>query len=63
MAKKPVPKPVPKLSPTQLKLYAAAFNQLVASKGGKARAKVLTAAERRRIAQKGARARWRNVKG
>jgi hypothetical protein len=56
-------KPVPKLSAATLKLYAEAFNKVVASKGGKARAQALTAAERRKIAQKGARARWGKAKG
>jgi len=38
--------------------HAAALSKLGAAKGGKARAEALTAAERRRIAQKAARARW-----
>jgi hypothetical protein len=51
-------KPAPKLSAATLKLYARAFAQLGASKGGKARAKALTAAKRKSIAQRAARARW-----
>ena len=39
-------------------LHAAALSKLGASKGGKARAAALTAAERRAIARKAAEARW-----
>lgn len=65
MAKKSTLKPeLPtNLSPAQLKLYASAFNRLVASKGGKARARALTPTERRKIAQKAARARWGTAGG
>ena len=58
MAKKPAPKLPAKLTPAMLKLYAKAFAQLGASKGGKARAKALTAAKRKEIAKRAARARW-----
>jgi hypothetical protein len=39
-------------------LHAAALSKLGASKGGKARAQALTAAQRKEIAKKAARARW-----
>ena len=42
-------------------LHAAALSKLGAAKGGKARAQALTAAERREIAKKAARARWRKA--
>ena len=41
---------------------AAALSKLGASKGGKARAEALSAADRKKIAQKAARARWRKKK-
>jgi hypothetical protein len=44
-------------------LHAAALSKLGAAKGGKARAEALTAAERREIARKAARARWGKRKG
>jgi hypothetical protein len=41
----------------------AEYASLFASRGGKARAKKLTAAERRMIAKKAAQARWGRTKG
>ena len=43
----------------QKNVHAVALARLGASKGGKARAKALTAEERREIARKAALARWR----
>jgi hypothetical protein len=42
--------------------HAAALGRLGGLKGGRARANALTAEERRRIARKAARARWRTRK-
>ena len=50
------------LSAEQISAYMRAVGRLGASKGGKARAKALTREERRRIAQRAIRARWRKAK-
>jgi hypothetical protein len=42
-------------------VHAVALAKLGASKGGKARAKVLTAEERREIARRAALARWKKT--
>jgi len=43
--------------------HAVALGRKGGEKGGKARAKALTASERKAIAQKAARARWGKAKG
>jgi hypothetical protein len=50
------------LSAEQISAYMRAVGRLGASKGGKARAKALTAAARRRIARRAIRARWEKVR-
>lgn len=47
-----------KIEPPQKNPHAQALSKLGASKGGKARALVLSAKKRREIAKKGAKSRW-----
>lgn len=51
--------PLPEPEPDTRNPAAVALSKLGASKGGKARARKLTAAKRKEIAKKAARARWR----
>jgi len=48
-----------KIEPPKKNPHAQALSRLGASKGGKARAKTLTAKERSQIARKAAKKRWR----
>lgn len=52
--------PLPEPEPDTRNPAAVALSKLGASKGGKARAKKLSAAKRKEIAAKGAKARWRS---
>ncbi|HKZ80540.1 MAG TPA: hypothetical protein VJ124_19850 [Pyrinomonadaceae bacterium] len=47
-----------KIEPPMKNPHAQALSRMSASKGGKARAKKLSASERRAIARKGAQTRW-----
>jgi len=51
--------PLPEPEPDTRNPAAVALSKLGASKGGKARAKNLSAAKRKEIAKKAAKARWR----
>jgi len=51
---------VPEESPSDKNPHAVALGRLGGQKGGKARAKKLTAEQRREIARKAAQARWRS---
>ncbi len=57
-----MPKPKPAPSEPEKNPAAVALGRLGGLKGGKARAKALTAEQRREIAMKGVRARLRNLK-
>jgi len=50
----------PGLQPSRKNPHAAALGRLGGLKGGQARAKALTAAQRRKIASRAARVRWAN---
>jgi hypothetical protein len=50
-----------KIEPPKKNPHAQALSKLGASKGGKARAKSLTAKKRKAIAQKAAESRWRKA--
>lgn len=51
--------PLPQSEPDTRNPHALAMSKLGASKGGKARAKALSAAKRKAIAAKAAKARWK----